>query len=313
MQTQNITQQIKQEAQRLGFDACGIAKAHFLEKDAQKLQNWLDKGQHAGLGYMANHFEKRTDPRLLVENSKSIIVVLLNYFPKEEQDTELPQVAYYAYGKDYHEIIKDKLHELLAFIKSISIEQAVNGRVFTDSAPVLERAWAYQAGLGRIGKNTHLINSKIGSFCFIGEIMVDLELEYDHPISKSCGTCRRCIDACPTKALREPFVLDCNRCLSYHNIESKNDIPENIASKISNRLFGCDICQRVCPSNIGIHPSENEDLTPIAKLLEMSLDDWENLSEEDFNTQFKDSPLKRAGYAKIMETVKILHINYKDK
>lgn len=306
MGLENYSNIIKQEALRLGFDACGIAKADFLEEEAKALQSWLDKGYHAELGYMANHFEKRTDPRLLVENCKSVIVVLLNYFPKEKQNEDIPQIAYYAYGKDYHTIIKNKLHELLKHIQNLTLEQPVNGRVFTDSAPVLERAWAYKAGLGRIGKNTHLINNKIGSFCFIGEIILDLELEYDNPVKTGCGTCKRCIEACPTKALREPFVLDCNRCLSYHNIESKESIPADIARNLSNKLYGCDICQQVCPSNRGIPPRLCDELKPIPRLIEMSLDDWNRLSEEEFNLRFKDSPLKRAGYAKIKNNLDFL-------
>lgn len=308
MNKQELTIRIKEEAIKLGFAECGIAQADFLEADAQNLQAWLNKGYHAGLDYMANHFEKRTDPRLLVENCKSVIVVLLNYLPEKKQNEENPQIAYYAYGNDYHQIVKDKLHELFAFIKSIS-DTPVDGRVFTDSAPVLERAWAKKAGLGRIGKNTHLINTKIGSFCFIGELILDLELEYDQAISKTCGTCHRCIDACPTHALREPYLLDANRCLSYHNIESKNAIPENIKANMSNRLFGCDICQKVCPSNIGCLATSDSKLTPIQDLLNMELVDWEKISETEFNERFKNSPLKRAGYNKLMETVKILREN----
>lgn len=306
MNKQELTQLIKEEALKLGFDACGIAQADFLNDDAQKLQNWLDQGYHAGLEYMQNNFDKRTDPRLLVENSKSIIVVLLNYYPEKKQESENPQIAYYAYGNDYHQIVKNKLHDLLRFTKTLQTETAVNGRVFTDSAPILERAWAKKAGLGRIGKNTHLINTKIGSFCFIGEMIIDLELEYDQPITKSCGTCSRCIKACPTNALREAHVLDANRCLSYHNIESKQAIPDNIKTKINNRLFGCDICQQVCPSNLGISAAQNSDLQAIEGLLDMELIDWENITEDEFNERFKNSPLKRAGYAKLMETVKIL-------
>lgn len=306
MTKEELSQQIKQEALRLGFGACGIAKANLLEKDAEYLQAWLDKGYHADMTYMANHFEKRTDPRLLVESAQSVIVVLLSYFPERTQEKHLPQIAKYAYGEDYHDFIKKRLKELFRFIQEQVPEKQVTGRMFTDSAPVLERKWAVEAGLGRIGKNTCLIHPQLGSFCFIAEIIVDIELHYDQIVKNSCGTCQRCIKACPTGALKDPHELDANLCLSYQTIENKNSIPSELHGKLSNCLFGCDICQQVCPWNIQSPRANWPEMNPIEEILKMTLSDWENLTEEKFNALFKHSPIKRAGYRKLLDTISIL-------
>ncbi len=301
-----LTYKIKEEAIRIGFDDCGIAQAHFLSEEKDYLQTWLDAEYHADMQYMGRNFDKRLDPRLLVNNAKSVIVVVLNYYPERIQEKDLPQIAKYAYGKDYHKVIKDKLFLLLDFIKNISEEKPANARCFTDSAPVLERKWAKEAGLGRIGRNTTLIHPKYGSFILIGEIILDIELEYDKPEDYGCGTCRRCLQACPTGALSEPNKIDARKCISYHTIENQGLIPENIAYSLNNCLFGCDICLNVCPGNMMLEPTKETDFAPIEGLLEMTKEDWKNLTEEKFNTRFKDSPISRAGYQKVMNTLKLI-------
>jgi len=306
MDKQQLTQQIKSEALKLGFAACGIAQADYLDNDAAYLKSWLAEGMHGSMSYMANHFEKRTDPRLLVDNVRSVIVVLLNYFPREIQNKSLPQIAKYAYGKDYHEVIKNKLHQLLQNITAIPSGKPITGRAFTDSAPVLERRWAERAGLGWIGKNGNLIHPQFGSFCFIGELIVDAELDYDCPITDHCGTCSRCLEVCPTQALEAPRKLNANRCISYLTIERKEEIPVYFHSKLSNRLFGCDICQDVCTWNKKAQATNIEEFKPIEELLELTKEDWLNLSEEKFNAMLASSSLKRAGYKKIIGTAKYL-------
>jgi epoxyqueuosine reductase len=304
MDKHTLTLFIKSEVLALGFSACGIAKADFVEKDASYLRNWLEEGKEAGMSYMKNHFEKRTDPRLLVEGAKSVIVVLLNYYPGKVQNPELPQIAKYAYGKDYHIYIKNNLNKLLENIQKVVPD--VQARVFTDSAPVLEKSWAVQAGLGRIGKNSMFIHPKIGSFCFIGEIILNLELEYDTPLSHHCGNCNKCIQACPTGALTAPYELDARKCLSYHTIENKEAIPEHIKPKLSNRLFGCDICQDICPSNKHIRPNSCTEMIPAEGLIEMNAEDWLRLTDEEFKKKFKESALLRAGLKKIQDTINCL-------
>ncbi len=301
-----LTYKIKEEAIRLGFNDCGIAQARFLKEEQAHLQAWLDAEYNADMEYMKRNFDKRLDPRLLVDNAKSVIVVALNYYPEKLQEKQLPQIAKYAYGKDYHKVIKNKLFLLLDFVKNISDEKPINARCFTDSAPVLERKWAKEAGLGRIGKNTTLVHPKYGSFILIGEIILDLELEYDNPVEYDCGTCTRCIQACPTGALSEPKKIDARKCISYHTIENQGKIPEDVAYNISNCLFGCDICINVCPGNIMLEPTKEAEFTPIEGLLDMTKEDWESLTEEEFNSRFKDSPIARAGYQKIMETLKLM-------
>lgn len=303
MYKQTFSNKIKAKALQLGFDACGIAKAHFLEADAHYLQTWLEEKNQAEMNYMANHFEKRTDPRLLVHNAQSVIVVLMNYYPQQQQAAHLPQIAKYAYGKDYHEVIKNKLHSLLEQIQSLMPEQKISGRVFTDSAPVLERRWAVNAGLGWTGKNSNLIHPKLGSFCFIGELIIDVELAYDEPLPNHCGTCTRCMDACPTRALGAPGKLNANRCISYLTIESKEAIPTELRPLIGNRLYGCDSCQDVCPWNRFAKGTTEPDLQPLNGILDMNKQQWLMLQEETFKETFKPSPLKRAGLKKIQQTL----------
>ncbi len=303
-----LSARIKTEAIRLGFAACGISKAAYLKDDAQRLKTYLKKNYHGKMSYMANHFDKRTDPRLLVENAKSVISVLLNYYPGEKQnDLAAPIISKYAYGKDYHYVIKEKLNELLAFIKKLNPE--TEGRAFVDSAPVMERAWAREAGLGWIGKHGLLINKQIGSFVFIGELIINTDLTYDTPIKEYCGTCTRCINACPTNAIIADKTIDARKCISYLTIELKGAIPHEFTGKLSNRVFGCDICQDVCPHNSKSVPHNHEELKPIQGLLEMNKTDWYTMDKTNFNKIFKHSPLKRTGYKGIKRNLDFISDN----
>ncbi|MDR1678215.1 MAG: tRNA epoxyqueuosine(34) reductase QueG [Prevotellaceae bacterium] len=301
MTVQHFSSEIKKQALSIGFDACGIARADYLDEDEVFLKNWLTDNCHADMSYMANYFDKRLDPRLLVDNAKSVVVVLLNYFPAEQQNSQLPQIAKYAYGADYHTIIKNKLHELLHEIRRLSPE--VEGRAFVDTAPVLERRWAQRAGLGWIGKNTNLINPQLGSFVFIGELILNIELSPDLPLPNRCGTCHICLDNCPTRALHAPYKLDARRCLSYHSIESKNAIPLEISTYLENKLYGCDNCQDCCPWNRPAAITRTVELAPLPEILSMKREDWLQLSEEEFAERFRFSPIKRAGLAKIKKTL----------
>ncbi|MCU4174634.1 tRNA epoxyqueuosine(34) reductase QueG [Carboxylicivirga sp. N1Y90] len=289
-------QLIRDEALRLGFSDIGFAKVEKLEEDEQHLKTWLDKGYHADMAYMANHFEKRLDPALLVDGAKTVVSVLLNYKPKElQKDPEAPKLARYAYGKDYHFVIKDKLQDLFDYIQR-EIYPDLDGRLFTDSAPLLDRAWAVKSGLGWIGKNTNLLHKKLGSFVLIGELIINLELEPDTPIKDACGGCQRCIDACPTKALIGPYQLDSNKCISYLTIEHRDDIPEEFKGQMENWAFGCDICQEVCPWNWKARPTKEPEFTPHADLLLLSKDDWHNMELDQFQEVFRKSALKRTKY-----------------
>lgn len=286
------TKFIKSMAKRLGFMYCGISKADFLQDEATKLENWLKAGSHGKMSYMENHFDKRLDPRLLVDDAKSVISLLFNYYtPEEQTDSEAPKISKYAYGEDYHFIVKDKLK---SFFKEIQEEIGeVNGRVFVDSAPVLDKAWAKKSGLGWMGKNTNIIHPKEGSFFFIAEIILDLELEYDGPIKDYCGTCTKCIDACPTGAIK-PYEVDGSKCISYLTIELKDEIiPKEFSGKMENWMFGCDICQDVCPWNRFAKKHNEPRLDPHDNLLKMSKADWEDLTEEVFREIFKKSAVKR--------------------
>ena len=262
---------------------CGISKAEFLEEDAPRLEAWLQKGMHGEMQYMENHFDKRLDPRLLVDDAKSVISLGLNYFTNEEQvDVLSPKISKYAFGADYHFVIKEKLNRLLKIIKEEVGE--VNGRAFVDSAPVLDKAWAKKAGLGWIGKNTNLINKKSGSFFFLAELIIDLELEYDiEPAADHCGTCTNCIDACPTEAIVAPYVVDGSRCISYLTIELKNEIPQEFMGKMDNWAFGCDICQDVCPWNKFSVLHNEPAFSPHPDLLNLNSKDWEDITEDVFN------------------------------
>jgi len=285
---------IKSLAKQLGFDYCGISKAEYLKKEAEKLKNWLEKDRHGKMGYMANHFDKRLDPTKLVEGSKSVISLLYNYAPGKEINSEDNfKIARYAYGEDYHFIVKKKLHKLFDLINSEIGE--VSGRGFVDSAPVMERQWAAKSGLGWIGKNTLLINKKQGSYFFIAELILDIELLYDNPIGDFCGTCSRCIDACPTQAI-SPYQLDASKCISYLTIELKEEIPQDFKGKMKQWIFGCDICQEVCPWNRFSIPHNEPAFIPSEKLLLMNKGEWIDLSEGSFKILFKKSAVKRTKY-----------------
>lgn len=294
-QSTNYTQLIKSESKRLGFDYCGISKAEFLEEEAPRLEDWLNKNMHGQMSYMQNYFDKRLDPRILVPGAKSVVSLLLNYFPSEKQkDNTAPKISKYAYGTDYHFVIKEKLNELLYFIKENI--GAVEGRVFVDSAPVMDKAWAKKSGLGWIGKNSNLISKQSGSFFFIAELIIDLELDYDSAIKDYCGTCTKCIDACPTNAIVEPYVVDGSKCISYFTIELKEAIPNEMKGKFDNWMFGCDICQDVCPWNSFSKVHHETLFAPNENLLEMSKKDWVELTEETFKKVFKNSAVERTKY-----------------
>ncbi len=300
------SEMIKTRALQLGFDACGISRAEFMPDDALRLKNWLDVGMSGKMQYMSNHFEKRSNPQKLVEGAKSVISVLLNYYPGEKQkDPEAPVISKYAYGEDYHFVMKRMLKELMAFIgENLG---SVNGRAFVDSAPVLERAWAVRAGLGWIGKNGMLISKEYGSFVFLGELVIDMELEYDKfELKDYCGTCTSCIDACPTGAILPERVVDGSNCISYLTIEKKGEIPVEMKGRFRNRLFGCDICQDVCPWNRKLKSHNIPEFNSDPEWLDMSEEDWANFSEEDFNRIFKESPLKRTKYQGLMRNLKFL-------
>ncbi len=289
------SEQIKAEAIRLGFDDCGISHADYLKEEATQLKNWLHKGLHGEMDYMKNHFEKRVDPRKLVNNAKSVISVILNYYTsKKQRDSSAPIISKYAFGKDYHKVIKKKLKKLLHFIQN-NIAQT-NGRCFVDSAPVLDRAWAAKAGLGWIGKNSTLISPKFGSFVFIGLILVDCELAYDLQMNDMCGSCTKCISTCPTQAILTPKVIDANRCISYLTIEYKGSLPKNMKDCFENRIFGCDICQDICPWNKQIPEHNSKELQPLPNLLSLTRDEWLDMDEQKYEQMFTSSPVKRAKY-----------------
>lgn len=303
----SFSSMIKAEAERLGFDGCGISRAEKLREDSQYLQQWLDKGYQAGMAYMENHFEKRVDPTVLVEGTKSIISVIVNYFPSEGQkDQEAPVLSKYAYGADYHDVIRNRLKELLEYINDKIAP--CNGRAFVDSAPVLERAWAAKAGLGWIGKNSLLISPKKGSFFFIGSLLVDISLAYDHPISDFCGDCTRCIRACPTQAIVSPRVLDSNRCISYLTIENKGVISDEFKDTFQNRVFGCDICQDVCPWNRKSTPHHEKAFDPLPGILQMTRDEWHGMDSAKFKSTFKSSALQRAGFLGIRRNLDFIKL-----
>lgn len=294
---------IRQEAARLGFNSCGIAAAVQLDEDAVRLEQWLKKGHHGGMQYMERYFDLRTDPRKLVPGAKSVITLLLNYYPQEQQQEHAPKIAKYAYGADYHYVIRDKLNQLLEFIKTNIGD--VDGRGFVDSAPVLERSWAVRGGLGWIGKNGNLINKTTGSFFFIATLITDLDLVADSPFATDhCGTCTRCMDACPTQAIVSPTEIDGSKCISYLTIELKDAmIPGELHSKMEGWMFGCDVCQDVCPWNRFAKPNSEQHFTPINEVLNLSLNEWEDLGEEAFNKAFKNSPLKRSKWKGIQRNL----------
>jgi epoxyqueuosine reductase len=305
MNTAKNTLIIKAEAKRLGFDYCGISKADFLEEEAPRLESWLNQNMHGQMSYMQNYFDKRLDPRILVPGAKSVISMLLNYYPAEEQvDKTAPKISKYAYGTDYHFVIKEKLNHLLEFIKEEIGE--VGGRAFVDSAPVMDKAWAKKSGLGWIGKHSNLINKQSGSFFFIAELIIDLDLEYDGPIKDYCGTCTKCIDACPTDAIVSPNIVDGSKCISYYTIELKENIPSDVKGKFNNWMFGCDICQDVCPWNRFSKPNHESYFKPNEELLGFTKRDWEEITEETFKRVFKNSAVKRTKFEGLKRNIDFL-------
>ncbi len=309
LQIDSNTHIVKLAAKELGFDYCGIAKAALLSDDAKRLEKWLSKGMHGTMQYMENHFDLRIDPQKLFPGAKSVITLLKNYYPSEVQELHAPKIAKYAWGEDYHDVIRQQLRQLLLILET-KIGQ-INGRGFVDSAPVLERTWALKSGLGWIGKNGNLINQKNGSFFFIATLVVDVELNYDDPIAKDyCGTCTKCIDHCPTDAIQENKVIDGSKCISYFTIELKDAlIPSNMKGKFNDWMFGCDICQDVCPWNRFSAPHQEPLFDPIPEILHMSNREWLELSKEKFDTVFKHSPLKRSKFTGITRNLKFIQVD----
>lgn len=306
--THQRTQLIKAKARELGFDFCGVARAEFLEEEAPRLERWLNQRYHGQMSYMANHFDKRLDPRLLVDGAQSVVTVLLNYYP--DPADRLPEgeadykLSKYAYGTDYHYVLKDKLKDLLHYIHDEIGE--VNGRAFVDSAPVMDKVWAKRSGLGWIGKHTNLLNRQMGSFFFIGELILDLALEPDGPVADYCGTCTRCIDACPTDAITEPYVVDGSKCISYFTIELKEAIPDEVKGTFNNWAFGCDICQDVCPWNRFARPHQTPDFRPSDELRQLTNRDWEEITQEVFNELFRRSAVKRTKLTGLQRNLRFL-------
>ena len=296
---------INQEAKRLGFDSCGIAKAEFLEEEASNLELWLKKGYQGKMSYMENYFDKRLDPRLLVDGAKSVISLSYNYFPEDTQSKDSYKISKYAYGEDYHHVIKSKLKELTFFIQE-NIGQA-NGRAFVDSAPVLERAWAQKSGLGWIGKHSLLLKKNRGSFFFLAELILDLELEYDNPfVTDHCGSCTKCIDACPTDAILPNNTVNGSKCISYFTIELKEELPTSVKGKFEDWMFGCDICQDVCPWNRFATPHSEEKFNPHPDLLSMTKKDWDEITDDVFKQVFKKSAVKRTKLSGLKRNITFL-------
>jgi len=291
---EHYTKLIKNESKRLGFISCGISRAEFLEDEAPRLEKWLKMKMNGEMKYMENYFEKRLDPTKLVDGAKSIISLAYNYYPKDLQNKEAPKVSKYAYGMDYHYVIKEKLNFFLTFIRDKIGD--VHGRAFVDSAPILEKAWAAKSGIGWVGKNSNLITKQVGSFYFLAELIVDLDLDYDTIESDHCGECTACIDACPTQAIAQQYVVDGSKCISYFTIELKENIPKEFKGKFDDWVFGCDICQDVCPWNKFSKTHKEPLFQTNSELMKMSRDEWNEITEETFNKIFKNSALKRTGY-----------------
>ncbi|MBE9575423.1 tRNA epoxyqueuosine(34) reductase QueG [Flavobacterium proteolyticum] len=301
---EKYSQIIKAESKRLGFLSCGISKAGFLEHEAPRLENWLNNNMHGQMSYMENHFDKRLNPTLLVDGAKSVISLLLNYYPSELQNEDSYKISKYAYGQDYHHVIKEKLKELLYFIQTEIGE--VSGRAFVDSAPVLDKAWAAKSGLGWVGKNSNLITQKVGSFYFIAELIIDLELEYDLPTTDHCGSCTACLDACPTEAIVAPYVVDGSKCISYFTIELKDNLPQEMKGKFDDWMFGCDVCQDVCPWNRFSKPHNEPLFQANSDILNFSKSDWEEITVDTFQKVFKNSPVKRTKYEGLLRNINFL-------
>ena len=295
---------IKSESKRLGFLSCGISKAGFLEEEAPRLENWLNNQMNGQMSYMENHFDKRLNPTLLVDGAKSVISLLLNYYPSELQNEDSYKISKYAYGQDYHHVIKEKLKELLHFIQTEIGE--VSGRAFVDSAPVLDKAWAAKSGLGWVGKNSNLITQKVGSFYFIAELIIDLELDYDAPTTDHCGSCTACLDACPTEAIVAPYVVDGSKCISYFTIELKDNLPQEMKGKFDDWIFGCDVCQDVCPWNRFSKPHNEPLFQANSDILNFSKSDWEEITVDTFQKVFKNSAVKRTKYEGLLRNINFL-------
>ena len=296
----------------MGFDYCGISKAEFLEDEATRLESWLSNGYHGKMGYMANHFDKRLDPTKLVDGAQSVISLIYNYFPKNDltsNSDHKPKIARYAYGEDYHHILRRRLKELLGELRVEFGE--VNGRAFADSAPVMERQWATKSGIGWTGKNTLLLNQEMGSYFFLAEVITDLKMQHDKPIKDHCGTCTKCMDACPTDAFPRPYELDASKCISYLTIELKDNIPNEFKGKMDDWIFGCDICQEVCPWNRFSTPSKEPAFRPLEGLKAQITEGWEEITKEVFTRRFEKSPLMRAGYEGIKKNLRFLSSNKK--
>jgi epoxyqueuosine reductase len=306
-QLENRARIVKEMAHSLGFDECGIAEATPLHEDARRLEKWLARGRHGEMKYLENHFDLRIDPTKLVPGAKSVITLLYNYFPEKKQSQDHPKIAKYAYGKDYHLVIKDKLHEFLFRLREKTGN--IEGRGFVDSAPVLERTWAYKSGLGWIGKNGNLINRKKGSFFFLATLITDLELISDTPYPQDyCGSCTKCIDACPTDAILSNKELDASKCISYFTIELKsNTFPEDLKARSENWIFGCDICQDVCPWNRFSQPHQHPELEPLNEILTFDFSQWDKLDYSTFNLIFKESPLKRSKWEGLKRNLKLFN------
>ena len=295
---------IKSEARRLGFLSCGISRAEFLEEEAPRLERWLNEGMQGEMHYMENHFDKRLDPTKLVPGARSVISLLYNYYPSEQQASDTYKISKYAYGRDYHFVIKDKLKELLNSIREEIGE--VHGRAFVDSAPVLDKAWAAKSGLGWMGKHSNLLTQKWGSFYFIAELIIDLELLYDRPVTDHCGSCTACIDACPTQAIVQPYVVDGSKCISYFTIELKDEIPKDYLGQFDDWIFGCDVCQDVCPWNRFSKPHSEPLFNPSPELLNKTREEWLELTEDVFGELFRKSAVKRTKFAGLKRNIEFV-------
>ncbi|MEM9546455.1 MAG: tRNA epoxyqueuosine(34) reductase QueG [Bacteroidota bacterium] len=306
MDKKDVTRRIKKKAQELGFMGIAVAKAEHMDEEANRLEQWLNQNYQGEMSYLENHFEKRIDPTKLVPGSKSVISLMYNYYSeKHQEDPDAPKIAMYAYGKDYHKVVKKKLILLFKWIQDEFGD--IQGRCFVDSAPVLERDWARRSGLGWVGKHTLLINPKMGSYFFLGEIICDLELEYDHPIKDHCGTCTRCIEACPTDAInKEGYLMDGSKCISYLTIELKNDIPEIFSDQMQNWMFGCDICQQVCPWNRFSSSHREDKFLPKDELMSMTKREWIEITEDVFNQLFEGSAVKRTKFTGLKRNIEFL-------
>ncbi|MFP4448344.1 MAG: tRNA epoxyqueuosine(34) reductase QueG [Bacteroidales bacterium] len=294
---------IKAMAKKHGFDDCGISEAIPLNKEAGYLKQWLRENRHGEMQFMNNYFEKRTNPAKLVPGTKSIVSVIHNYYPGSPEPSDTYKISKYAYGRDYHKVVKKKLKGLFKSIQE-NIGEEITGRYFVDSAPVMEKVWAEKAGLGWIGKNTNLITKKHGSYVFLGEIFLNIELEYDNrPVKDYCGSCKKCIEACPTNALYAPYHIDASRCISYLTIEKKGQLPPQMKDLLNDWIFGCDICQNVCPWNQNLSVHQEPELKPHPAILELSKNDWENLSQDKYNKLFDRSAIKRTGYRGLLRNI----------